>query len=109
VRDDGPGVPLDIRSKLFDAFVTQAVPNSGKSFGSGIGLALAREVARAHGGDLLLHDNDNDSAGRDSDRPVRASRKSPGAGAVFELWVPIEGHARRMDAAPRSLGLDSSL
>jgi two-component system, NtrC family, sensor histidine kinase GlrK len=106
VRDDGPGVPLDIRSKLFDAFVTQAVPNSGKSFGSGIGLALAREVARAHGGDLLLHDND--SAGRDA-RPVRASCKSPGPGAVFELWVPIEGHARRMDAAPRSLGLDSSL
>ncbi|HEX5659296.1 MAG TPA: ATP-binding protein [Polyangiales bacterium] len=90
VRDQGPGVPLDIRSKLFDAFVTRPVPNSGKSFGSGIGLALAREVARAHGGDLTLLDD-----------------ASPGAS--FELRVPIEGVIKRSDAAPRSLGLDSTL
>jgi two-component system sensor histidine kinase GlrK len=90
VRDQGPGVPLDIRSKLFDAFVTRPVPNSGKSFGSGIGLALAREVARAHGGDLTLLDD-----------------ASPGA--AFELRVPIEGVTKRSDAAPRSLGLDSTL
>ncbi|HEY6881481.1 MAG TPA: HAMP domain-containing sensor histidine kinase, partial [Polyangiales bacterium] len=91
VRDQGPGVPPEIRSKLFDAFVTRPVPNSGKSFGSGIGLALAREVARAHGGDLTLLD--------DPSTP----------GAAFELCVPIEGVTRRNDAAPRSLGLDSTL
>ncbi|MEY4514711.1 MAG: hypothetical protein RLZZ450_6833 [Pseudomonadota bacterium] len=107
VSDDGPGVPRDIRSKLFDAFVTQPVPNSGKSFGSGIGLALAREVARAHGGDLLLRDTDTTSVG--AVNGAGDGNKVPGTGAVFELWVPIEGHARRMDAARRSLGLDSSL
>ncbi len=90
VRDQGPGVPLEIRSKLFDAFVTRPVPNSGKSFGSGIGLALAREVARAHGGDLTLLDD-----------------ASPGA--AFELRVPIEGVTRRSEGAPRSLGLDSTI
>lgn len=107
VSDDGPGVPRDIRSKLFDAFVTQPVPNSGKSFGSGIGLALAREVARAHGGDLVLRDSDTASTG--ASNGARNGNKSPGTGAVFELWVPLEGHARRMDVARRSLGLDSSL
>jgi two-component system, NtrC family, sensor histidine kinase GlrK len=91
VRDQGPGVPPEIRNKLFDAFVTRPVPNSGKSFGSGIGLALAREVARAHGGDLTLLDH----------------ASSPGAS--FELSVPLEGVIKRSDAAPRSLGLDSTL
>jgi two-component system, NtrC family, sensor histidine kinase GlrK len=90
VRDQGPGVPAEIRSKLFDAFVTRPVPNSGKSFGSGIGLALAREVARAHGGDLTLLDE----------------ASSPGA--AFELCVPLQGVIKRSDAAPRSLGLDST-
>ncbi|MDB4990205.1 MAG: Osmosensitive channel histidine kinase KdpD [Myxococcaceae bacterium] len=94
VRDHGPGVPDEIRSKLFDAFVTRPVPNSGKTFGSGIGLALAREVARAHGGDLLLRDG---------------SSATHGPGAIFELWVPIEGKAQPSALAPRSLGLDSPL
>jgi two-component system sensor histidine kinase GlrK len=94
VRDHGPGVPAEIRSKLFDAFVTRPVPNSGKALGSGIGLALAREVARAHGGDLSLRD---------------ATSETYGSGAIFELWVPIEGKAQAFPAASRSLGLDSSL
>jgi two-component system sensor histidine kinase GlrK len=90
VRDQGPGVPAEIRNKLFDAFVTRPVPNSAKSFGSGIGLALAREVARAHGGDLTLLD------------------EASTPGASFELCVPIEGVTKRSDA-PRSLGLNSTL
>jgi len=93
VRDQGPGVPAEIRSNLFDAFVTRPVPNSGKTFGSGIGLALAREVARAHGGDLNLCDTPPDA---------------PERGAVFELSLPIEGVAARSDTARRSLGLDTT-
>jgi len=54
VSDEGPGVPEAIRKIIFDPFVTQAVPQSGKSLGIGLGLALAREIARAHGGDLAL-------------------------------------------------------
>lgn len=73
ITDAGPGVPDEIRETLFDAFVTRSVPNSSKALGIGIGLALAREVARAHGGDLLL-------------------REPVGRGAVFELWLPLGEH-----------------
>ena len=50
VRDEGPGVAPEVRARLFEPFVT------GKPNGVGIGLALSRQIARAHGGDLLLED-----------------------------------------------------
>ncbi len=47
VRDDGPGVPDELRERIFERFVRG--PGSG---GTGLGLPLARWIARAHGGDL---------------------------------------------------------
>jgi signal transduction histidine kinase len=44
VRDSGPGPNMDIADRLFEPFVT------GKSEGVGLGLAVARQVAEAHGG-----------------------------------------------------------
>ena len=44
VRDNGPGIPDDIRPFLFDAFV------SGKPSGSGLGLALVAKIISDHGG-----------------------------------------------------------
>ena len=44
VRDNGPGVPEDIRSHLFDPFVTTKVS------GNGLGLALVAKVVGEHGG-----------------------------------------------------------
>jgi len=46
VIDDGPGVPESLRDTLFEPLV------SGRADGSGLGLALAREIAREHGGEL---------------------------------------------------------
>jgi len=46
VIDDGPGVPEALRATLFEPLV------SGRADGSGLGLALAREIARDHGGEL---------------------------------------------------------
>jgi two-component system nitrogen regulation sensor histidine kinase GlnL len=46
VVDDGPGVPEHLRDTLFEPLV------SGRADGSGLGLALAREIAREHGGEL---------------------------------------------------------
>ena len=49
VSDDGPGVPERLRERLFQPFA-----GSGRPGGAGLGLAIARELARAHGGDLTL-------------------------------------------------------
>lgn len=48
VSDNGPGVAEPLRESLFEPFVT------GKPSGVGIGLAMARKIALAHGGDLTL-------------------------------------------------------
>ncbi|AME25938.1 hypothetical protein AXG89_18575 [Burkholderia sp. PAMC 26561] len=44
VNDNGPGVPQDDREEIFEPFVT------GHAAGSGLGLAVVREIAAAHGG-----------------------------------------------------------
>lgn len=51
VTDDGPGVPPADRERIFERFVRQE--GSGRA---GLGLPIARAVARAHGGDLTCAD-----------------------------------------------------
>jgi signal transduction histidine kinase len=48
VCDEGPGVPEELRARLFDRF-----SRGTEAQGSGLGLAIARAYARAHGGDIL--------------------------------------------------------
>jgi signal transduction histidine kinase len=48
VRDQGPGVPADSRERIFDALFTT------KARGNGLGLALCRRIAQAHGGEIAL-------------------------------------------------------
>lgn len=67
VVDDGPGVPEAVRDRLFDPMV------SGHADGTGLGLALALETARDHGGDL---------------RHAYAVE-----GTVFSLYLPIGAKA----------------
>ncbi|HEY3539081.1 MAG TPA: HAMP domain-containing sensor histidine kinase [Trinickia sp.] len=50
VSDSGPGVPASQRERIFEPFVT------GRPDGSGLGLAVVREVAAAHGGRAWLDD-----------------------------------------------------
>jgi heavy metal sensor kinase len=55
VKDQGPGIPVEIRSHIFERFFRRDVARrSGAQDGAGLGLALARWVARAHGGDVML-------------------------------------------------------
>ena len=63
VCDDGPGVPEDLRSRLFERFT-----RSDEGTGTGLGLAISRAYARAHGGDLIYD--------------------PPATGARFELILP---------------------
>ena len=50
VTDDGPGVGADEHELIFERFTRGA---TGVAGGSGLGLALVREAARAHGGDAV--------------------------------------------------------
>lgn len=49
IKDDGPGLPVRAREKLFRPF-----EGSVRAGGTGLGLAIAHELARNHGGDLSL-------------------------------------------------------
>jgi signal transduction histidine kinase len=57
VIDDGPGVPLEIRERIFEPFISY-----GKAGGTGLGLAIARGLIEAHGGLIGL-----------DERPARGS------------------------------------
>jgi two-component system OmpR family sensor kinase len=50
VEDDGPGVPAEVRERIFERFVR----GDDDERGSGLGLAICRAIARAHGGDVAL-------------------------------------------------------
>ena len=74
IRDQGPGVPEDIRPYIFERFYRGDVARqreSASNGGAGLGLALARWIARAHGGDVDL---------------VRSS----GAGSTFVIALPLD-------------------
>ncbi len=51
VDDDGPGIPADRRESVFRPF------ESGAAGGTGLGLTIARDIVRAHGGDIQLDDS----------------------------------------------------
>ena len=50
VTDTGPGVPPAIREKVFDAFFTT------RTEGTGLGLAVAKQLVEAHGGKISVAD-----------------------------------------------------
>lgn len=53
VRDSGCGIAAEMRESVFKPFFTT------KSGGTGVGLSFARQVARSHGGDVVLHSGDH--------------------------------------------------
>jgi two-component system, OmpR family, sensor kinase len=53
VEDDGPGVPVELRDRIFDRFVRGA-GDAGPTSGSGLGLAIVKAVADSHGGSVAL-------------------------------------------------------
>ena len=54
VADSGPGIPKNQREKIFKPFHRLSSKNSDGVSGTGIGLTIARDLARKHGGDLTL-------------------------------------------------------
>ena len=54
VEDDGPGIPAADRGRAFRAFVRLDPSRNPSTGGVGLGLTIARDVARSHGGDITL-------------------------------------------------------
>jgi signal transduction histidine kinase len=54
LEDDGPGIPEDERERVFEPFVRLEASRSQATGGIGLGLAIARSIVRAHGGDIAL-------------------------------------------------------
>ena len=54
VDDDGPGIPQDRYEDAFKAFNRLDDSRNQNEKGVGLGLAIARDVARSHGGDIVL-------------------------------------------------------
>jgi two-component system phosphate regulon sensor histidine kinase PhoR len=75
VRDWGPGIPIDEHAQIFERFYRARAIRLKPIRGSGIGLALVQHIAHAHGGDVHVD-------------------SSPGKGATFHLWLPIDDRAR---------------
>lgn len=69
VSDNGPGIPVKQREKIFDSFHRVSNSLSDGVSGTGIGLTISRDLARLHGGDLILLNSD--------------------LGASFQLSLPI--------------------
>jgi len=80
VSDQGPGVPIAERERIFEPFAR--LPGERRSAtGSGLGLAIARQLAGRHDGDMTVAD-------------------APGGGARFVLWLPLRsGNAPSVPAS----------
>ena len=57
VDDDGPGIPVADRERVFDRWTRLDTARARSTGGSGLGLALVREIAAAHGGSAEMTDS----------------------------------------------------
>jgi NtrC-family two-component system sensor histidine kinase KinB len=70
VEDNGVGIPAEYQSRIFQKFVRVDKQDSGRT---GLGLAICREIVRAHGGTIWVESD-------------------PGQGSVFTFTVPVADH-----------------
>lgn len=82
VADDGPGVPVADRTRVFDRFVRLDTDRARGTGGSGLGLAITAEIVSAHGGS------------------IRVAQSSIG-GAEFIVLLPLTGPAHPPSASSR--------
>ncbi len=70
VDDDGPGIPEDKREEVFRPFLRLEESRNQDTGGVGLGLTIARDIARSHGGDVSLE-------------------TSPMGGLRARVWLPV--------------------
>ena len=69
VADDGPGIPLEAKTRIFERFYRADKARSREQGGTGLGLAIVKNVVQAHGGDVRVE-------------------STPGAGTEFFITLP---------------------
>jgi signal transduction histidine kinase len=74
VRDTGPGIPADKIDQIFEPFVQLRSPGSVPTGGTGLGLPISRDLARAMGGNV-------------------AATSTPGVGSIFTVTLPLRKRA----------------
>jgi len=77
IGNTGPGIPSDEQTRIFDRFYRVSHAGGRRVDGIGLGLSLAREIARAHGGELSL-------------------KEGRSGWTVFVLRLPASGNATGM-------------
>jgi two-component system, OmpR family, sensor kinase len=82
VSDDGPGIPPADRERIWERFVRLDDDRSRSSGGSGLGLAMVKELTAAHGG------------------TVSAISRHPAPGATFLVRLPVSSLPQPEDASP---------
>ncbi len=82
-------IPAAARERIFDRFYRLDASRSGSVGSSGLGLSLAREIARAHGGDLILDPQPEDSAGGAVAGSAVAGSAVAGNVVAFTLTLPL--------------------
>ena len=87
VLDRGLGVPRGCEEKIFEQFYRAHDSLSSGIQGSGLGLTLARQIARAHGGDVVYEPRD-------------------GGGSCFRLRLPCQRLTRMSDRGCRGDMID---
>lgn len=78
VRDHGPGIPAAQRAGIGEPFYRPDASRTRDTGGTGLGLYLARQIARAHGGDLLLEDVEGRGASFAVHIPLAPAARGPG-------------------------------
>ena len=77
ILDQGTGIDLDVKDKLFDKFITKSQK------GVGLGLYISRRILEAHGGRIWIDETNSNSNNKDT------------TGAKFTFTLPLSQQARK--------------
>ena len=82
ISDTGPGIPDDLKDKIFDIFFTTKPVGKG----TGLGLSITKNIIQLHGGNIMVN-------------------SKPGKGTVFTIELPM-GFVEQQVDEPVFIGLD---
>lgn len=83
VRDTGAGIPAEHLPHIFEKFYQADNQREASHEGTGLGLSIAREIVRAHGGDI-------------------ACESTVGVGTSFTIAMPVQASGRKAKVQPRA-------